>query len=737
MSEWEGRENVHKDGNVSPPSHTSLTPAMSGTPPSAGGGGGGAAAVAAAAADHFCLRWNNYQTNMTAVFDQLLQEEVFVDVTLSCEGGAQLRAHKVVLAACSPYFQAVLQNNPCKHPIVILPRDVAFADLRAIIEFVYRGEIDVAQEQINSLLAAADTLKIKGLCEVGDDPTHVPPGFTQMPPTPRPPPQQHTSSSRGRPPMIRGRFNTSYRPRGRPPLYGRHRYDQRQTPLASSAPTTPTLAQRRELHHDHDQVDQTSKRIKTELEDSQGSSGGGNSGMVGSNIPTPDATSPHQPPHPHYVHNGGAPTAPPPVSHAPPAAHAHHGPPQATHPPQAHPPAAHAPPPLPELGPSVGLPQPDEGPGTSHGAGYDSGYGAYPKTESEQHMPADGADPSNQRMTVTPELLGLMPSNTAPSYHTSELSHSASASPDSVGWRPMDPDWKPGPKQRKSDTENLSGAPMSGRKLWTDEDMDKALEALRNSAMSLSRAAHVYGIPATTLWQRAHRMGIETPKKEGPNKTWSEHDLAGALEELRSGRMSANRASKEFGIPNSTLYKIARKEGIKLSSPFSAIQPSWNPEDLAKALESIRGGMSVQKAATEFGIPTGTLYGRCRREGIELSKYQGVPWSEEDMKDALEAVRVGEMSINQAAIHFNLPYSSLYGRFKRGKYEDGLPHQDFLHQEMTVEHYPGDQSGAGTPQNQQQHTPPLPPQSQSGVQQQAPLSQSQQQLTGGPPPENY
>ncbi|ROT70672.1 putative homeobox protein 2-like isoform X2 [Penaeus vannamei] len=109
---------------------------------------------------------------MTAVFDQLLQEEVFVDVTLSCEGGQQLRAHKVVLAACSPYFQAVLQNNPCKHPIVILPRDVAFADLRAIIEFVYRGEIDVAQEQINSLLAAADTLKIKGLCEVGDDPTH-------------------------------------------------------------------------------------------------------------------------------------------------------------------------------------------------------------------------------------------------------------------------------------------------------------------------------------------------------------------------------------------------------------------------------------------------------------------------------------------------------------------------------------------------------------------------------------
>lgn len=101
------------------------------------------------------------------------------------------------------------------------------------------------------------------------------------------------------------------------------------------------------------------------------------------------------------------------------------------------------------------------------------------------------------------------------------------------------------------------------------------------------------------------------------------------------------------------------------------------------------------------------------------------------MKDALEAVRVGEMSINQAAIHFNLPYSSLYGRFKRGKYEDGLPHQDFLHQEMTVEHYPADpQQPAQNPQQppqppqQQQHTPP-------------PQQQQQQQLTPGPPSEQY
>ena len=158
-------------------------------------------------------------------------------MTLSCEGGAQLRAHKVVLAACSPYFQAVLQHNPCKHPIIIMPRDVVFADLRAIIEFVYRGEIDVAQEQINSLLQAAEILKIKGLCEVSDDPSNMPPGFTATPSSRAS--SCHVSNGqtstaltnsttvhhgRGRPPLSRGRY--SYRPRGRPPLHGRHRYER-------------------------------------------------------------------------------------------------------------------------------------------------------------------------------------------------------------------------------------------------------------------------------------------------------------------------------------------------------------------------------------------------------------------------------------------------------------------------------------------------------------------------------
>jgi hypothetical protein len=46
------------------------------------------------AGQHYCLRWNNYQSNMTSVFHQLLRNEAFVDVTLACNDSS-LKAHKV------------------------------------------------------------------------------------------------------------------------------------------------------------------------------------------------------------------------------------------------------------------------------------------------------------------------------------------------------------------------------------------------------------------------------------------------------------------------------------------------------------------------------------------------------------------------------------------------------------------------------------------------------------------
>ncbi|KAJ6642216.1 Protein bric-a-brac 1 [Pseudolycoriella hygida] len=96
---------------------------------------------------YFSLRWNNYQSNMTSVFHQLLETQAFVDVSLACEDNT-LKAHKVVLSACSAYFKKILLDNPCTHPTIILPSEICFSDLRSIIEFVYRGEIDVSEAEL-------------------------------------------------------------------------------------------------------------------------------------------------------------------------------------------------------------------------------------------------------------------------------------------------------------------------------------------------------------------------------------------------------------------------------------------------------------------------------------------------------------------------------------------------------------------------------------------------------------
>lgn len=115
----------------------------------------------------FCLRWTNYHSNLSTVFDQLYQTESFADVTLISEGRS-IRAHKMVLAASSPYFQTIFTETPCKHPVVII-KDVRYEELKALVDFMYRGEINVAQEHIRPLLKLAEMFQIRGLTEVSHE----------------------------------------------------------------------------------------------------------------------------------------------------------------------------------------------------------------------------------------------------------------------------------------------------------------------------------------------------------------------------------------------------------------------------------------------------------------------------------------------------------------------------------------------------------------------------------------
>ncbi|XP_075226176.1 uncharacterized protein LOC142327140 isoform X2 [Lycorma delicatula] len=113
----------------------------------------------------FCLRWNNHQSTLVSVFDALLENSVLVDCTLAADG-QQLKAHKVVLSACSPYLETLLSQHYDKHPIIIL-KDVKYPELKAMLDYMYRGEVNISQDLLGSFLKAAESLQIKGLTDSG------------------------------------------------------------------------------------------------------------------------------------------------------------------------------------------------------------------------------------------------------------------------------------------------------------------------------------------------------------------------------------------------------------------------------------------------------------------------------------------------------------------------------------------------------------------------------------------
>lgn len=118
-------------------------------------------------APQFSLRWNNYVTHVTEAFNALRFENDLVDVTLCCDGG-KIRAHKMLLSACSSYFRQIFKENPCQHPVIIF-RNFKFEDLNAIINFMYHGEVNIFQEQLESFLITAELLEVKGLTDNAED----------------------------------------------------------------------------------------------------------------------------------------------------------------------------------------------------------------------------------------------------------------------------------------------------------------------------------------------------------------------------------------------------------------------------------------------------------------------------------------------------------------------------------------------------------------------------------------
>ena len=112
--------------------------------------------------EKLCLQWNEFKENIVGSFQRLKEDNDFSDVTLVCEDGKQVEAHKVVLACSSPVFQNILRRNKHAHPLLYM-RGMKSEDLLAILDFLYCGETNVYQENLDSFLSIAEELELKGL----------------------------------------------------------------------------------------------------------------------------------------------------------------------------------------------------------------------------------------------------------------------------------------------------------------------------------------------------------------------------------------------------------------------------------------------------------------------------------------------------------------------------------------------------------------------------------------------
>ena len=114
--------------------------------------------------EKFCLRWNDFESNIKTAFKELKDDQDFFDVTLAFAGEKQVKAHKVILSACSPFFRSVLRSNPHHHPLLYL-KGVDYQEVLAVLAFMYYGEVNVSQDNLAAFLSVAEELQVKGLTQ--------------------------------------------------------------------------------------------------------------------------------------------------------------------------------------------------------------------------------------------------------------------------------------------------------------------------------------------------------------------------------------------------------------------------------------------------------------------------------------------------------------------------------------------------------------------------------------------
>ena len=107
--------------------------------------------------DTFCLKWNDFQNNVSKTLSDFRRDEEFFDVTLVSEDLQHISAHKLVLSACSELFKLILRksSHPYPHPNpLIYLNGFRAKELNFIMEYIYHGEVRILQDDIHNRISS-------------------------------------------------------------------------------------------------------------------------------------------------------------------------------------------------------------------------------------------------------------------------------------------------------------------------------------------------------------------------------------------------------------------------------------------------------------------------------------------------------------------------------------------------------------------------------------------------------
>ena len=118
--------------------------------------------------EKYCLKWSEFESNIRESFRKLREENTLFDVTLATDDGHTIQAHKMVLAAGSNLFSDMFMKMDHSNMLIYL-KGIRKDELDHVIDFLYKGEASISQEELNKFMETAKDLKVKGLQNVSDN----------------------------------------------------------------------------------------------------------------------------------------------------------------------------------------------------------------------------------------------------------------------------------------------------------------------------------------------------------------------------------------------------------------------------------------------------------------------------------------------------------------------------------------------------------------------------------------